>query len=95
MKNVLITTIAAATFAMALPAFAQMAGGAMKSDNMGSMDSMSCQQMMDKGNTSMGTMADGSHKTMMMKEMGMAKTAMASSDEATCKMHMKKAMGSM
>lgn len=89
MNRFLITAVAAAAVLAAVPAFAQM-----ESDKM-AMDSMTCQQMMDKGNTSMGTMADGNKKTMMMGEMDMAKKSMAAKKEADCKMHMKKAMGMM
>jgi hypothetical protein len=89
MSRILMTAAAAAALFAVTPAFAQMA-----SDNM-KMDSMSCQQMMDKGNSSMGSMADGSKKTMMMKQMDMAKTSMAAGKEDDCKMHMKKAMGTM
>jgi uncharacterized membrane protein (DUF106 family) len=88
----ILIAAAAVSMLVSVPAFAQMGADKMASDKM-AMDSMSCQQMMDKGNTSMDSMADGSKKTMMMKQMDMAKMSMSSGKEADCKMHMKKAMG--
>jgi len=90
MKRILITAIAATAILTAAPALAQ-AAGAMTSDKM-AMDAMTCEQMMEKGHTSMDAMADGSKKTMMMKHMDMAMTSMTSGKESDCKMHMKKAM---
>jgi hypothetical protein len=93
MSRFLMTTITVATLIVAAPAFAQMApSGSMASPSMGSMN---CQDMMNKANSSMGSMSDDSKKPMMMKEMGMAKTDMAANKEESCKMHMKKVMGMM
>jgi hypothetical protein len=94
MKRALIA--AAAVALMTVPAMAQMSSGnSMSSNSMSSSNSMTCQQMMDKANGSMGSMTDQTKKDAMMKEMGMAKTDMAAGKESSCKMHMKKAMGMM
>lgn len=90
MKRILMTALAAAMTVAAAPSFAQGAGG-MKSGQM-EMDSMTCEQMMEKGHTSMDGISSGKKKTMMMKEMDMAKMSMSSGKEDDCKMHMKKAM---
>ena len=51
--------------------------------------------MMDQANTSMSSMTDQTKKDAAMKEMDMAKTAMAAKHEKTCQSHMQKAMNVM
>ncbi|HEY5047077.1 MAG TPA: hypothetical protein VII49_03535 [Rhizomicrobium sp.] len=53
-----------------------------------------CQGMMDKANT-MGEPSDPNKKAMAMKQMDMAKSAMAKNQEKTCMRHMKMAMHDM
>ena len=62
---------------------------------MSSSSNMTCQQMMDQANTSMSSMTDQTKKDAAMKEMDMAKTAMAAKHEKTCQSHMQKAMNVM
>ncbi|HEY4123816.1 MAG TPA: hypothetical protein VGM36_04330 [Rhizomicrobium sp.] len=88
--------LAAATAAIlfaAAPASAQtgMMGGGMSSENT---SDMSCADMMTKAKT-MSTPQDKTKAMMAQNEMKMAQTAQTGNDEATCKMHMKKAMASM
>ena len=60
-------------------------GSAMNSDSaMG----MNCQSMMNKAHPMMDNMADGRKKTMAVKQMDMANTAMSSGNEQTCMRHM-------
>ena len=84
---------AVSIIALSAPAFAQMASGGMKSGD--STMPTTCQGMMDKASPMMDSMADGSKKTMAMKHMKMAKTAMAAGKEKTCMSHMKTAMHGM
>ena len=90
MSRFLMTTVAFAAIVVAAPAFAQMSSGG----GMSSSGSMSCQDMMTKANSQMGSM-DDSKKSMAMKQMNMAKADMAQNKENSCKMHMKKVMGMM
>ncbi len=89
MSRILVTALTAAAILTAIPAFAQM-----NSKMSGDMPT-TCQGMMDKEMPMMNSMADGNKKMMAMKEMDMAKTAMASGKEKTCMTHMKKSMGMM
>jgi len=50
---------------------------------------------MNQAQTSMDSMTDQTKKDSAMKEMDMAKTAMASKHEKMCKMHAQKAMDAM
>jgi hypothetical protein len=96
MSRIGFTALAAAAFLAAAPAVAQSSMGSdnsMGSSSMGS--SMTCQQMMDKANSSMGSMTDDSKKQMAMGEMDKAKASMAAHHESNCKMHMNKVMGMM
>jgi hypothetical protein len=94
---------AVAILGLSAPAFAQMStpGNAMGPATNGTAGAMNtdmpktCQGMMDKAGPKMDSMSDGSKKTMAMKQMDMAKTAMTSGDENTCMSHMKMAMHDM
>jgi hypothetical protein len=94
---------AAATFlvtTLSVPAFAQT--GSANSDSMANGSAMSsasampatCQGMMDKAQ-GMAMPTDTGKKAMAMKEMDMAKAAMAKNQEKTCMTHMKMAMHDM
>jgi hypothetical protein len=105
----LAAATAVACLAFALPASAQgaktandtpgtspimangMSGNSMSADAMPT----TCQGMMDKAHPMMDSMADGNKKTMAMKQMGMATTAMSAGKEKTCMSHMKMAMHDM
>jgi hypothetical protein len=67
------------------------------SNNATSADAMptTCKGMMDKAHPMMASMSDGSKKTMAMKQMDMANTAMSGNKEKTCMKHMKIAMHDM
>jgi hypothetical protein len=71
-------------------------GNAMAHNSM-SADAMptTCQGMMDKAHPMMDSMSDGKKKTMAMKHMDMANTAMSAGKEKTCMSHMKMAMHGM
>lgn len=85
MKRI-ITAAFAASLLLAAPAFAQ----GMK-DTMGS-NAMACDDTsMMKTNDMVMKMGDGAKKQMAMKEMGMAKDAMAKKDSKGCMMHMQNA----
>lgn len=94
MSRILITALTAAAIFTAAPAFAQM-GSSMSGNKMSGDMPTTCQGMMDKEMPMMNSMADGNKKMMAMKEMDMAKKAMADNKEKTCMMHMKKSMGMM
>src|SRR5215471_9350914 len=94
MKLLTLTTLATAML-LAVSAQAQMgsstmSGGAMSS-SMSSGSSMTCQAMMDKAH-GMSQPSDSDKKALAMKQMDMAKAAMAKGDETSCKSHMKMAM---
>jgi hypothetical protein len=95
MSRIGFTALAAAAFLAAAPAVAQSSMGSDNSMGSSSMSSMTCQQMMDKANSSMGSMTDDSKKQMAMGEMDKAKASMAAHHESNCKMHMNKVMGMM
>jgi hypothetical protein len=106
MKRVTMTTLAAAmALTLSMPAMAQMgsssssssssmSNGSMSNSSMSSDSSMTCQAMMDKAN-GMSQPSDANKKAMAMKQMDMAKAAMAKGDEMGCKSHMKMAMHNM
>ena len=102
MKPVILTSLATAMLmAVSMSAQAQMgsssnamSNGAMSNSSMSSDASMTCQAMMDKAN-GMSQPTDANKKAMAMKQMDMAKAAMAKGDEASCKSHMKMAMHNM
>ncbi len=99
MKTIAMTSIAAAMLmAVSMPAMAQMgsSSGSMSNGSMSgdSAKPMTCQGMMDKAN-GMSQPMDESKKAMAMKQMDMAKAAMAKGDEKTCMSHMKMAMHDM
>jgi hypothetical protein len=101
MKLVTLTALATAML-LAVSAQAQtgsssnsMSNGSMSSmSSMSSDSSMTCQAMMDKAN-GMSQPTDANKKAMAMKQMDMAKAAMAKGNEASCKSHMKMAMHNM
>src|ERR1700749_1221866 len=98
MKITAITSIATAMLmAVSLPAAAQMGSSSMSNGSSISRDApkpMTCQAMMDKAN-GMAQPSDESKKAMAMKQMDMAKAAMAKGDEKSCMSHMKMAMHNM
>jgi hypothetical protein len=96
-----LATLTALATAMLLAVSAQaQTGSSSNSMSNGSMSSMSsdssmtCQAMMDKAN-GMSQPTDANKKAMAMKQMDMAKAAMAKGNEASCKSHMKMAMHNM
>jgi hypothetical protein len=101
MKLATLTALATAML-LAVSAQAQtgsssnsMSNGSMSSmSSMSSDSSMTCQAMMDKAN-GMSQPTDANKKAMAMKQMDMAKAAMAKGNEASCKSHMKMAMHNM
>ena len=94
MNRILVTALTAAAILTAAPAFAQT-GSNMGAGKMSGDMPTTCQGMMDKEMPMMNSMSDGNKKMMAMKEMDMAKKAMADNKEKTCMMHMKKSMGMM
>jgi hypothetical protein len=99
MSRISSAALAVATLVvLSTPVFAQgssmgSAGGA----GMNTSDSMpmTCQGMMDKAHPMMDNMANGNKKTMAMRQMDMANTAMSAGKEKTCMSHMKSAMKGM
>jgi hypothetical protein len=92
----------AALIASAVPSFAQPnapadanSSGKMSGAMADSSVPATCQAMMDKARPMMDGMSDGGKKTMAMKQMDMANTAMAAGNERSCKSHMKSAMNGM
>jgi hypothetical protein len=96
MKIVMLATLAVAVaLTVSAPAMAQMGSSTMSNGSMSSdAKPATCQGMMDKAN-GMSQPMDASKKSMAMKQMDMAKAAMAKGDEKTCMMHMKTAMHDM
>jgi hypothetical protein len=88
--------LAVGLIAFSLPAAAQMNNGtASKPAMAGDTMTATCQGMMDKAHPMMDSMSDGRKKTMAMKQMNMANTAMSAGKEKTCMSHMKMAMHDM
>lgn len=101
MKYIMLASMATAlAVTVSVPAFAQMnstSSGSMSNGSSMSGDSSmpaTCQGMMDKAN-SMLEPTNPSKKAMAMKQMNMAKAAMAKHQEKTCMSHMKMAMHDM
>ena len=89
-------SLAVSLIACALPASAQMnidtAGSAAMT---GATMTATGQAMMYKPHPMMDSMSDGRKKTMAMKQMNMANTAMSAGKEKSCMSHMKMAMHDM